>query len=48
MRVKKGRIFGTIYSCQSNRRGKLLISRFSIHKRGGIRSRILVSVVKSS
>lgn len=33
VRVKKGRIFGTIYSCQSNRRGKLLISRFSIHSR---------------
>ena len=33
VRVKKGRIFGTIYSCQSNRRGKLLISRLSIHSR---------------
>ena len=34
VRVKKGRIFGTVYFCQSNKVGKLLISRFSIHSRG--------------
>ena len=34
VRVKKGRIFGTVYFCQSNKGGKLLISRFSIHSRG--------------
>ena len=34
VRVKKGRIFGTIYSCLSNTMGNLLISHFSIHSRG--------------
>lgn len=34
VRVKKGRIYGTGYFCQSNKVGKLHISRFSINRRG--------------
>ena len=34
VRVKKGRIYGTVYFCQSNKVGKLHISRFSINRRG--------------
>ena len=33
VRVKKGRIYGTVYFCQSNKVGKLHISRFSINRR---------------